>query len=191
MKNRKVRDIIIDFTSLLDVILIILFGVMMLDSQKTRDAGMQTENLQDSLLAAENRLAGYDYMKELVLVYNIELKNSAENTETMLIFGDNLRSISTPKKKKSQTDKNRRLEWTKAVNDLKMDLESFIQDQLNSSSETSGKNNPEDKFLYIFLTYNRENVFQNDFESLDYTLRQIEDSDESQRIRYRLKESEN
>jgi len=190
MRKRKVRDIIIDLTSLLDVIMIILFGVMMIDSQKAKDAGLQSESLQDSLMAAENRLASYDYMKELVLVYNIELKNTAENSETMLIFGDNLRSISTPKKKKTQTDKNRRLEWTKAVNDLKMDLESYIQEELNGSAGMSGNNNPEDKFLYIFFTYNRGNVFQNDFESLDNTLRQIEASDESQRIRYRLKESE-
>lgn len=188
MKHTKKRDIIIDLTSLLDVILILLFGVMIANSRnsgKTKiPANESQENLEQELEAAKSRADSYEYMKDVIVIYNVELKNNSDFTETSLVFNDQVRTIPTirtKKKNQAQADKNRRLLWNQSLNEMKMDLDSFLKEELQV----------QDKFIYIVFAYDRNSVFQSDFKEIDQALRAMENTDgqDSLRVRYRQRET--
>jgi len=111
MRHRRTRDIVIELTSLLDIVMILIFAVMIKNSQlveasnqrvidlQEENAAMQDnltkyeglseelanalgkleegdlESLLEQLHNAENEVNSYEYMDDIVIVYNIGLEN--------------------------------------------------------------------------------------------------------------------
>lgn len=178
MKMYKKHDIFIDLTSLLDVIMILLFMVMSVNTRRAgKLTGAQQEELQNALEVAESRLAAEEFLQEIIDEYSVSLKNTDDMTETLLIFNGNVESIPIPRKKKGSYEKQRRENWNMAVNSLKMDLEKSLQASLSDP----------DKLIYILFTYDEDSVYNSDFEDIHRVLDQYEVNDTENRVRYRLK----
>lgn len=111
MKHKRTRDIVIELTSLLDVVMILIFAVMIKNTQLMEERTAALEEVQEQngemqgeleklagiseelenalaklaegdieeLLArlqnAENQLNAYDYMDDIVVVFNVGLEN--------------------------------------------------------------------------------------------------------------------
>lgn len=178
MRMYKKHDIFIDLTSLLDVILILLFMVMAVNTRRAgKLTGQQQEELQDALEAAENRLAAEEFLQEIIDEYNVGLKNSADMTETLLIYNGKVDSIPIPRKKKGSYEKQRRENWNIALNGLRIDLDKTLQASLADP----------DKLVYILFTYDEDSVYNSDFEDIHRILDQYETEDTENRVRFRLK----
>lgn len=212
MRFRRTRDIVIELTSLLDVVMILIFAVMMKNAQlaeaktleleeaQEQNAAMQgelekladiSEELENALAKldegdieellariqnAENRLDAYDYMDDIVVVYNVGLENKYNNTERCLTYG-----AASDQAGGKQISAKRRdpEEWNYAVNSLKLDLQEFIDNEL--------ANSPKDKYIYIVFIVDESRVYANDFEDIRRALEIAENEDENGRVRYRLK----
>lgn len=178
MRMYKKRDIFIDLTSLLDVIMILLFMVMAVNTSRAgKLTDSQEEELQDRLEAAESRLAAEEFLQEIVDEYNVSLKNTEDMSQTLLIFNEKVENVPIPRKKKGNLEKQRRENWKMAVNSLKMDLENFLQTSLSDP----------DKLVYILFTYDEDSVYNSDFEDIKRILDRYELEDTENRIRFRLK----
>ena len=99
MKSRNLRNIIIDFTVLLDIVMIMLFRVMNNSLQDAEDKSQQLAELQgvseqlayaqaelemgdvdalnEALGEANSKLEAYDYMSNIVLVINVSRRDDA------------------------------------------------------------------------------------------------------------------
>lgn len=111
MRQNRIRNIVIELTSLLDIVMILIFAVMIKNSQlveassqevgklQKENAEMQKElaefegiseelanalgkleegdleTLLEQLHNAENEVNSYEYMDDIVIVYNIGLEN--------------------------------------------------------------------------------------------------------------------
>lgn len=214
MKHKRTRDIVIELTSLLDVVMILIFAVMIKNTQLMEERTAALEEVQEQngemqgeleklagiseelenalaklaegdieeLLArlqnAENQLNAYDYMDDIVVVFNVGLENKYNNTERCLTYG-----AASDENGGKQISAKRRdpEEWKYAVNTLKLDLQEFIETELASAAE--------DKYIYIVFIVDESKVYSNDFEDIKRALEIAENKDESGRIQYRLKKS--
>lgn len=216
MRHRRTRDIVIELTSLLDVVMILIFAVMIQNAQLTEKKVAECEELQisneemqgelermegiskelaialakldegnvDELLAelqvTKSQLDAYEYMDDVVVVYNVGLENKYNNTQRCLTYGEatlegeeNLISV-------SRYAEN--AEWKNAVNTLKVDLCDFINQEKDE--------NPANKQIYIVFSVDETKVYDQDFSVIDSALGEIESRFEGQNVQYRIKMKE-
>lgn len=211
MKRRRGRDIIIELTSLLDVIMIIIFMVMKENSKMIVDKqnavnsmaqvnSEQTEQIKDlqaqaddltaqlddaleklgegnaeelleQLHDAENKLAGYQAIDDVVIVLNIGLENNYNNTVRTLSFG---RINEQTQVIENRSDE----EFEVTLNKLKVFVSEYI-DKI-----TADKTNQ--TIVYIVFTYNAQKVYQRDYKAVGEVLEQAETKANNGNFRYRI-----
>lgn len=214
MKRRRKRDIIIELTSLLDVIMIMIFMVMaenskLISEKQTALEYVQTENaeknseieelrtkldgLSDELvealgkldegsldellrriLDAENRLDGYEYMDDVVIVINVGLENKYNNTVRYLSFSNS----ANPGSSKNVFEIHNESDLNTAINQMKV----FVSDY----TRRAAYDDTNSTIAYIIFSYNTENVFQDDYAAVDKALNDLEIKANSGNVRYRL-----
>lgn len=213
MRRRNRRDIVIELTSLLDVIMIIIFMVMkqnsgmIVDKQNTIDAVQQTnsqqaaaleelnsrademsaqlaeaqgklaegsaDELRDKLQAAENKLASYQAVDDVVIVLNIGLENKYNNTVRCLTYGK--AAYGEPAVvSENHTD----AEFEVTLNKLKV----FIGDYINKVIEDKDNQT----IVYIVFTYDAHRVYQRDYEAVGTALENAEKTANNGNFRYRI-----
>lgn len=211
MKRRRGRDIIIELTSLLDVIMIIIFMVMkenskmIVDKQNAVNSMAQVnseqtekieelqgkaddltaqlddaleklgegnaEELLEQLHAAENKLAGYQAIDDVVIVLNIGLENNYNNTVRTLSFG-------RINEQTQVIENNSDEEFEVTLNKLKVFVSEYI-DKI-----TADKTNQ--TIVYIVFTYNAQKVYQRDYKAVGEVLEQAETKANNGNFRYRI-----
>ncbi len=211
MRRRRRRDIVIELTSLLDVIMIIIFMVMkqnsamIVDKQNTIDA-VQKENisqaaalddlnskadelsnqlaeaqgkleeggadeLRDKLQAAENKLASYEAIDDVVIVLNIGLENKYNNTVRSLTFG----KVS---EESSVIDNHNDDEFDVSLNKMRVFIGDYIgKVQADAENQT---------IVYIVFTYDPTRVYQRDYEAVGDALKDAETKANNGNFRYRI-----
>lgn len=210
MRHRKTRDIIIELTSLLDVVMILIFAVMIQNSKLVEASNEQLamaqeqnvemkeeldklngiseelakelgklgeddlKKLLDKLKNAENTIDSYEYMDDIVLVFNIGLENRYNNSSRCLTYGNAF----SGNEKTHDVKKEGKDEWTYALNSLKVDVNDFINKEL--------KDDKEDRYIYIVFSVDEENVYSSDFYDINKALSDIETKYGIDRIRYRV-----
>ena len=106
MRSRRLRNIVIELTSLLDVVMILIFAVMInysdvaaenrekyeraqeqLDIARSELAEGRTEDLLKEIAAAEGRAEAYEYLDDLVVIINVSLVNKGDNKYRVLSYG--------------------------------------------------------------------------------------------------------
>ncbi len=214
MRHKRTRNIVIELTSLLDIVMILIFAVMIKNSQLVEASNQELNELQkentamqndlaeyegiseelanalgkleegdvemllDQLHNAENQLDTYKYMDDIVIVYNVGLENRYNNTSRCIIYGrasDN-KNYKTYNAKRTATD-----EWNYAMSYLKLDLQTFIEKELQE--------NAEDKYIYLVFSVDITKVYANDFDDVEKVLIDFE-TKYGDKVRYRLSISE-
>lgn len=212
MRNRRTRDIIVDLTSLLDVVMILIFATMIHNAELMNGSKGELEETQKNLKEVEEKLAemegvsedlenalakleegevdkllehirevdsqldAYEYMNDIVVVFNVSLENKYNNTERCLTYGvvsDREGGKQFAVKRKASDNK-----WEQAVNSLKMDLQEFLKAELENSSE--------DKYIYIVLSVDDNKVYNNDYNDIDNALKMAESKYGDGRVRYKI-----
>lgn len=196
---RRKRDIIIELTSLLDVIMIMIFMVMtensklITEKQSTVDEVRQqntelssqlteaqakldegsVEELLERLQKAESKLDSYEYMDEVVTVINIGLENHYGNTVRCLTFGTtyDLQNTNEQIIEIRGTD-----ELTAAVNRMKVFVHEMISKAMTDDSA----------IVYIVFSYNPSKVYQDDYSAVNDALNEAESRANSGNVRYRI-----
>lgn len=211
MRRRRRRDIIIELTSLLDVIMIIIFMVMkenskmIVDKQNAVDAAQQVNSQQageigeltdkvdelsgqlaealgkleegsaDELLeklhAAENKLASYEAIDDIVIVLNIGLENKYNNTVRCLTFGK-------ASGKSTVIDNHEDGEFEVSVNKLKVFVSDYVDKILSDKDNQT--------IVYIVFTYDASKVYQRDYEAVGEALKEAEIKANNGNFRYRI-----
>lgn len=197
---RRKRDIIIELTSLLDVIMIMIFMVMtensklitekqseldgaeqqnaelyaqLTEAQARLDEG-SVEELLERLQKAESKLESYEYMDEVVTVINIGLENRYANSVRCLTFGTTYDSQSPDEQVIEIRDTE---ELSAAVNKMKV----FIHERLSSVNTEDGS-----AIVYMVFTYDPGKVYQDDYAAVDEALDEAESRANSGNVRYRI-----
>lgn len=210
MRNKRIRDIAIELTSLLDVVMILIFGIMIKNAQLVKASNQEISELQkenatmqsdleeyggiaeelanalgkleegdletilEKLHNAENQLSTYEYMQDIVIVYNVGLENRYNNTSRCLTYGRASADgdYETHDVKRAATD-----EWDYAINSLKLDLNEYIKEELQK--------NAEDKYIYLVFSVDKTKVYSNDYDSVEKELKECEIK-YGDKVRYRL-----
>lgn len=193
MRHKRTRDIVIELTSLLDVVMILIFYVMIQNAQlvselQEKNTEMEAElanalgkleegdleTLLDQLHNAENQLNTYEYMDDIVIVYNVGLENRYNNTSRCLTYGRaSDENYETHNAKRSNAN-----EWKDAINHLKLDLNNYVDKELQE--------NAEDKYIYLVFSVDKSKVYSNDYDDVEKILIDCETKYGSDRVRYRL-----
>lgn len=196
---RRKRDIIIELTSLLDVIMIMIFMVMSensklitekqstLDDVNKQNAELYSqlteaqaklsegsvEELLDRLQKAESKLEGYEYMEEVVTVINIGLENRYGNAARFLTFGTKYDSAQNDEQiiEIRETD-----ELAAAVNKMRVFVHEHISKAMTDDSA----------IVYIVFSYNPSKVYQDDYAAVNEALNEAESRANSGNVRYRI-----
>lgn len=211
MRRRRRRDIIIELTSLLDVIMIIIFMVMkenskmIVDKQNAVDAVQQVNSQQageigeltvkvdelsgqlaealgkleegsadellEKLQAAENKLASYEAIDDVVIVLNIGLENKYNNTVRCLTFGK-------VADKSTVIDNHDDGEFEVSVNKLKVFVSNYVDKILSDKDNQT--------IVYIVFTYDASKVYQRDYEAVGEALKEAEIKANNGNFRYRI-----
>lgn len=213
MRHKRTRNIVIELTSLLDIVMILIFAVMIKNAQlveasnqqlselKKENVAMQNdlaeyeeiyeklanalekleegdlETLLEQLHNAENQLDTYEYMDDIVIVYNVGLENRHNNTSRCLTYG----RASDENYKTDRAERTDTNEWNELINHLKLDLQTFIKKELQE--------NAEDKYIYLVFSVDKTKVYANDFDDVEKVLTDFETKYDD-RVRYRLRISE-
>lgn len=211
MRRRRRRDIVIELTSLLDVIMIIIFMVMkqnsamIVDKQNTIDA-VQKENtsqaaaldelnskadelsnqldeaqgkleeggadeLRDKLQAAENKLASYEAIDDVVIVLNIGLENKYNDTVRTLTFGKTSEASSV-------IDNHSNDEFDVSLNKMRVFVGEYITKVLDDKDNET--------IVYVVFTYDPKKVYERDYEAVGDALRDAEIKANNGNFRYRI-----
>lgn len=211
MRRRRRRDIIIELTSLLDVIMIIIFMVMkenskmIVDKQNTVDAVQQVNSQQageigeltdkvdelsgqlaealgkleegsadellEKLQAAENKLASYEAIDDIVIVLNIGLENKYNNTVRCLTFGK-------ASDKSTVIDNHDDDEFEVSLNKLKVFVSDYVDKILSDKDNQT--------IVYIVFTYDASKVYQRDYTAVGEALKEAEIKANNGNFRYRI-----
>ena len=209
MRHKRTRNIVIELTSLLDIVMILIFAVMIKNSQLVEASNQEVRELQnenatmkndlaeyegiseelanalgkleegdletllEQLHNAENQLDTYEYMDDIVIVYNVGLENRYNNTSRCLTYGrvsdENYKPHNV---KRSDTDK-----WDYEINSLKLDLKEWIDKELQE--------NAEDKYIYLVFSVDKTKVYSNDYDDVEKVLTDFETKYNGS-VRYRL-----
>lgn len=209
MRHKRTRNIVIELTSLLDIVMILIFTVMIKNSQLVEASNQEVSELQkendsmqkdlmeyegiaeklesalgkleegnletvlEQLYNAENQLNTYEYMDDIIIVYNVGLENRYNNTSRCLTYGrasdDN---YETRNVKRNDID-----EWKYAINSLKLDLNKYIDEELQE--------NTEDKFIYLVFSVDKTKVYSNDYDDVEKVLSDLEIKYDGS-VRYKL-----
>ena len=209
MRHRKTRDIVIELTSLLDVVMILIFGVMITNAQlveasKAELLQVQEENIEmkeelaelegmseelanalakldegeiedllNRIQSAESQLEAYEYMEDVVVVFNVGLENIY--SERRLTYGKALEDNGG----KTLIAKGRNEEdWEYAVNSLKIDLNEFLEKEISGT---------EDKYIYIVFNVNESKVYSNDYDDIVSALETVEAKYDNGQVSVRIK----
>lgn len=209
MRHKRTRNIVIELTSLLDIVMILIFAVMIKNSQlveasnqkvselQKENAAMQDdlaeyggiaeelanalgkleegdlETILEKLHNAENQINAYEYMDDIVIVYNVGLENRYNNTSRCLTYGRAFdENCETYNVKRNATD-----EWDYVINSLKLDLKEYIDKEIQK--------NEEDTYIYLVFSVDKTKVYSNDYDNVEKVLTDFE-TKYGDRVRYRL-----
>ena len=210
MRHKRTRDIVIELTSLLDIVMILIFALMIKNSRlveasnqkvielQKENAAMQEdllkyegineeladalgelekgdlETLLERLHNAENQLNTYEYMDDVVIVYNVGLENRYNNTSRCLIYGR--ASDENPETYNVKRDDAE--EWNYVKDSLKLYLTECLDKNL--------RENTEDKYIYLVFSVNTSKVYSNDYDDIDRILKDFETKYDSEKVRYKI-----
>lgn len=210
MRHNRIRNVVIELTSLLDIVMILIFAVMIQNSRlveasnqerselQIENAGMQNDlakyeeiaeelsksleelgeddlgAILDKLHNAENQLNVYECMDNIVAVYNVELKNSFDNTSRRLTFG---RVSDENTKPREYVGRNDTSKWTEEINTLNRDINKFINNEQQDGAE--------DKYIYLVFSVDKSKVYSNDYDNIEKILKDYEAKYGSDKVRYK------
>lgn len=132
------------------------------------------ETLLEQLHNAENQLDAYEYMDDIVSVYNVGLENRHNNTSRCLTYG----RTSDENYKEHSVKRNDTDEWDYEINSLKLDLKEYVDKELQE--------NAEDKYIYLVFSVDFSKVYSNDYDDIEKVLMDCETKYGGDRVRYRL-----
>lgn len=196
MRNRRKRDIAIELTSLLDVIMIMIFMLMGKNNSQYKVKMEETESRADALEAennelssqldealaklqegdyeevvqklnqAEARVEALDYMNEVITVFNIKLENSYGDTRN-ITYG-----INSGEADSQSFEIDTDVQMREVLDKLKNEIVGY--DELNL----------ENKPFYAVFSYDPDKVYRKDFNAIDDTLNAIERETNNSRFEY-------
>ena len=174
MRRRRKRDIVIELTALLDVIMIMIFMVMnensklIKEQQGMLDAAQQVNMEQageiDDLTAQlaealgkleEGNLDGYQAMDEVAVVISVNLENLYNNSIRRLTYSSTADPDHTSKIVTAHNDE----EFSSAVNELKV----FLSDYTKQVPD----GDPAMPAVYVVFACDPGKVYQRDFKAVD------------------------
>lgn len=190
MRHRRLRDIVIELTSLLDVVMILIFAVMIQNAKlveetqgKLREANTQLEEyagiseelntalgklsegeieeLLERLGEAESRAEAYEYMDKVVHVVNVSLENKYNNTKRVLSYG-----IGPDNYKSEEINRTAKEDWKKEINSLKLYINNTITEFQEENQEMP---------IYIIFSVDSSKVYWNDFEDVERVIKNFND----------------
>ena len=175
MRSRRLRNIVIELTSLLDVVMILIFAVMInysdvaaenqekyeqaqeqLDLARSELAEGRTEDLLKEIAAAEGRAEAYEYLDNLVVIINVSLVNKGDNKYRVLSYGiGSERGYSS--RWISRDDET-------AFNKELIQLKDYLYKNISEAEE--------DAILYIVFSYDSQSINGDDCDLLNEILRE-------------------
>ena len=189
MRRRRKRDIVIELTALLDVIMIMIFMVMNENSKLVSEAqsklgAVQQENIEQAgkisegnldelfqrLESAESKLEAYQALDDEIIILNVALSNNSNNSIRYLSYG----KVADPNGEnrieiRNDTDRSR------AERNLRM----FISENTQNIDTNS-------TVVRIVFSYDPDKVYIKDFEIVDTALRDAETQANNGNFRYRV-----
>ena len=199
MRQRRKRDIVIELTALLDVIMIMIFMTMgqnidmieTVQQENIEQAGTideltaqlaealgkldegNLEELLDRLQSAESMLEGYQSMDDVVTVITVNLENQY-NTRRLTYSARTSTDSSITRVTRNEA------EFNQAINELRI----FISDY---TKQISG-NDPDSPMVYVIFSYDPDKIFQSDYALIYSIFEGVEARLNSSNFRYRCNE---
>ncbi len=175
MRSRGLRNIVIELTSLLDVVMILIFAVMINYSdvaaenkEKYEEAQAELELAQDQLAeggteellmeiaAAEGRAEAYEYLDNLVVIVNVSLVNKGDNRYRVLSYGiGSERGYSS--RWISRDDET-------AFNKELIQLKDYLYRNISEAEDYA--------LIYIVFSYDSQSIYGDDCDLLNEILRE-------------------
>lgn len=207
MRHRKIREVVIELTALLDVVIILIFAVMIENAKLVQesqnnldDANTQIESMQEEM---QNVKSSNKELKELLskvtngsqdaLIEEVQqdkekLKSYEYMNEVVTIVNVSLENKGetrvvafgreTEPYKKLSVQKGDEKSWNNAVNQLKI----YIGESVTQATK-------ENKNLYLLFSADDSKVYVNDFNEIQNVL--LAQKDENKKIYYQLREEGN
>ena len=198
MRRRRKRDIVIELTALLDVIIIMIFMVMNENSKLVSEAQnelstVQQENIEQAgqidELSAElaealamleegnldeilGKLEAYEAINDEIIVLNVELTNSANNALRTLTYG-NAANPDSVVSKRSNSDSA----FNEACNNFKVFVSDYVGRVLNDDKNSV--------IVCVVFSYDPNKVYYDDFTAIEEALKGAESRANSGNFRYR------
>ena len=204
MRRRRKRDIVIELTALLDVIMIMIFMVMKENSklmvqQQDIISVVQQENLEqsaeidvltDQLAEALSKLEEGDLNEILNRLENAESQLEAYQAidDEVIVLHIELRnsnsnrirtlSYGTSSDSEVEIESRNDADFSKAVNNLKVFISDYVE---QVSTDDTGST-----IICIVFSYDPNKVYQRDFEAVESALKAAEGKANSANFRYRM-----
>lgn len=196
MRHRKIRDIVIELTSLLDVVMILIFAVMIKNTEMAKVSSQEASRLQEENVAMKDDLAKYEEIKKelaeaqeklaegglettLEKLHNTEKQLNAYQymDDIVIVYNIVLENHNTTRNLSYglASDKNLTVhsikrdaatDWKYEIDTLKLKLKEFIDKELEEKAT--------DKYIYLVFMSDEEKIYQNDYYNIENILQGFE-----------------
>lgn len=208
MRNRRIRDIAIDLTSLLDVVMILIFAVLIENSKLVEEQCKKLEVANGQIQEMQDELNKMDELSEelknalgKLQEGNVdELLKQLQNEENQLNaykYMDNIAVLINIGLENRYNNTSRCLTFGRNSNNEyelyeigRKDREKWnysinkLKIFLNECIEQTIQN--DDKTIYIIFSIDTRKVYANDFECVENVLKDIESKDSTGRVKYKI-----
>lgn len=210
MKHKRSRDIVIELTSLLDVVMILIFALMINNAQLVEASKNELESVRNENIAQQKELEEYKGISdELALALEKlkegeieELMKQVQSSESRLEsykYMDDIVVVFNVGLENKFNNAEKYLTYGKATDD---EINQFnvkrtdtiiwnsavskfkidLDEFIKSELSLSG----EEKYIYIVFTIDESKIYANDFEDIDDAINEEVDKAQTERVRYRL-----
>lgn len=214
MRHRRIRDIVIELTSLLDVVMILIFGVMIQNNKLVEEANAKVNEIQEENSILSNKLSEMDEISEELaaalakldeqdMESLLEQLNSANNQLEAYKYMDDFVIVYNVGLENKYNNTTKILAFGQANSDeqhsesiKKSDdigwntaVNSLKVDINNFISENKAGAEVE-KYIYIVFSVNPNKVYEKDYQEIYKILANIEEKNGSNVVRFIPKEIE-
>lgn len=198
MRHKKTRDIVIDLTSLLDVVMILIFAVMIKNTQLVEASNQKADELQEENAAMQSSLAEYEGIDEELanalgkleegdLEALLEQLHNAENQLDAYEYMDDIAvcyNIGLENRYNNTarcltyglaSDENYKTFDVKrtATEEWSQAVTHFKLD-LAEYIDQELQGNAEDKYIYLIFSVDKTKVYSNDYDDIEKILMYLE-----------------
>jgi len=198
MRHNRTRNIVIELTSLLDVVMILMFAVMIKNTQLVEASNQKVNELQEENAAMQSSLAGYEGIDEELanalgkleegdLESLLEKLHNAENQLDTYEYMDDIAvcyNIGLENRYNNTarcltyglaSDENYKTFNVKrtAVDEWSQAVDHFRLD-LDEYIDQELQDNAEDKYIYLVFSVDKTKVYSNDYDDIEKILTYFE-----------------